>query len=429
MKTYIMVVLLGICLLGLPFTSSAALDWRIKWDETESFHTAKVYIFNPEDTLQSFTLEIGDVAQTSDSDPSAPYLIVGQDVSLRNIAPSERKIFDIIVYKDFDPQQALSTTMDARASQLGIEQHRQQMRVLGERYGTSSSREYPVEITKVEPVPRDGATNRLIYQSRRGYWITTLIDHDHIAEQLIRTGDRMGATYSSIQQAIYYYTQGSVQLTGEAAEIWETAFPELKTELTPTPYPYGDCMYFVTMVTSNLSAYSAGRSISVGDILASNNSSLSRVVAAEDLDFTVSPNTPTSKRTLRVYLMSQRGKPTEQSEYVQIINHSSQLEQVIRVGIAERYHACAIQEVIYYINGEISSLTIGKGLWDRLGGGGTGGIQPTPTQPVSGSQSICLGNPTTQPGKMAAMTFKNLIVLVGAVVPFGLFMRRKNPKD
>jgi hypothetical protein len=316
--------------------------------------------------------------------------------------------------------------MDAKASSSGIEQHRQQIRTLAERYGTSG-REYPVEVQKVVPVPRDGAANRLIYQSRRGYWITTLIDHDHIAEQLIRTGDRMGATYSSIQQAIYYYTQGSVQLTGEAANIWKTAFPELETELTPTPYPYGDCMHFVTVVTSNLSAYSAGRSISVGDILAAKNPSLPLVVAAEDLNFNVSPNTPDSKRTLRVYPMSQQGKPSQQSEYVKVINHSSQLEQAIRIGVAERYHPCAIQEVILYINGEIPSLTIGKGLWDRLSGGAK--PSPTPPVPTPGYQSVCLGNPTTRPGKMASMTFKNLAVLVGMVVPFGLIMRRKKRRD
>jgi hypothetical protein len=121
--------------------------------------------------------------------------------------------------------------------------------------------------------------------------------------------------------------------------------------------------------------------------------------------------------------MSQRGQPSEQSEYVKVIHHDSRIEQAIRIGNAEQYHACAIQDVIFYINGEVPSLTIGKGLWDRLGGG----TQPTPT-PTPGRRSLCLGDPTTQPlvgQSTAGMTFKNLIVLLGAVVPFSVLFRRK----
>lgn len=430
MKTYGTVLLVGICLLGIPLSSFAALDWRIQWDDTSSPYTAKVYIFNPEETLQSFTLETGDVAQTSDSDPYAPYLIIGQDRSLLNIAPSERKIFEIVVYMDLDPQQTLSTQADAKVSQLDTAQHQQQLRLLGEKYGVISSREYPVTIRGIEPVDREQRSgNRAIYKSQRGYWITTLIDHDHIAEQLIRTGNRMDASPTSIQQAIFYYTQGTSQLSGEAAAVWAAAFPELATAPKQTPYPYGDCLQFVTVVTSNLSYYSAGRAITIGDILAPNSPALATVVAAEDLSFNVSPNTSNSKRLLRVYLMSHQGIPSENSEYVRVINHSGQIEQAIRIGTAEHYHPCAIQEVIFYINHEVPSLTIGKGLWDRLGGG----TIPTPTPPpgpISGGYSVCLGNPIAQPmGRQASgMTMKNLAVLVGAVVPFGLFIRRKKQK-
>lgn len=423
MKTYVIIILLGICMFSVPLTGSAALEWHIRWD-VNSPHIAEVYIFNPEDTYQSFTLEIGDVAKTSASDPYAPYLIIGQDVSLLQIAPSERRIFKIVVYRDIDSEQTL-TAADAQASTFSSEKHRQELRILGEKYGTSEAREYPFSTLGIIPVIREEPReNRVIYRNKRGYWITTLVDHDHIAEQLIRTGDRMDAQYTSIQQAIFYYTQGNVQLTGEAAEVWATAFPELKTELSPTPYPYGDCIRFVTVVTTNLSYYASSRTITIGDILASNSPSLSPVVAAEDLYFSVSANTQSSKRLLRIYLMSQRGQPSEQSEYVRVIQHDSRIEQAIRIGNAEQYHACAIQDVIFYINGEVPSLTIGKGLWDRLGG-----TVPTPTPtPTSGRRSLCLGDPTTQPligQSTGGMTFKNLVVLLGVIVPFSVLFRRK----
>ena len=426
MKTYGTVVLLGICLLGIPFTSFATLDWRIQWDGVNSPHVASVYIFNPENTYQSFTLEVGDVTKTSDSDPYAPHLIIGQDISFLRIAPSERKIFDIVVYLDIDSERTLTTAANGKASVFGAEQHRQQVRILGEKYGKSESRIYPFAIQGIEPVIRDEPSeNRAIYRSERGYWILALIDHDHIAEQLIRTGDHMSARFDSIQQAIFYYTQENVQLTGEAQDVWENAFPELKISVSPTPSPYGDCLWFVTVVTSNLSYYSSSRAITVGDILAANNPALSPVVAAEDVNFSISPNTQQSKRVMRVYLMSQRGRPSEQSEYVSIINHNSQIEQAIRIGTAEQYHPCAIQDVIFYINHEVPSLTIGNGLWNRLGGT----LTPIPTS-APGRQSVCLGNPTVQPtGRQATgMTLKNLVVLVGAVVPVSLLFRRKGRK-
>jgi hypothetical protein len=423
MKTYVTVILLGICILA-PLASFAALDWNIRWDEANSPHTAKVYIFNPEDTFQTFTLEIGDIAKPDSADQYAPYLIIGQDVSLLQIAPSERRIFDIIVYRDIDSNRTLTTASNEKPAQLSSEKHQQELRILGKKYGGSKSREYPVAILGIQPVVREEPSeNRAIYRNKRGYWIVTIVDHDHIAEQLIRTGDQMGAQFGSIQQAIFYYTQGDVQLTDEALEVWETAFPELKAEVSPTPYPYGDCVYFVTVVTANLSYYAASRTITVGDILASSNPLLSPVVAAEDLNFSVSPNTQSSKRLLRVYLMSPRGQPSEQSEYVKIITHNSQIEQAIRIGTAEQYHACAIQDVIFYINHEVPSLTIGKGLWDRLGG-------TLPPVPTPGRPSVCLGNPTTQPlgGQTLGMTFKNLLVLIGAIVPFSVLFRRKRRK-
>lgn len=429
MKTYVMLILLGLCLVGIPGTSFAALEWRIEWDASVSPQTATVWIFNPEPTFQSFTLEIGDVARTSDDDPQAPYLIIGQNVAAFNIAPSERRKIPIVVYLDIDPQQttqAFSNPSSVKVSALETEQHRQQLRILVQRYGASNSRDYPV-VQGVVPVPRDGS-GRVIYKSKRGYWITSLIDHDHIAEQLIRTGDGMEASYNSIQQAIFYYTQGNVALSGEAADVWANAFPELTTEISPTPYPYGDCTNFVTVVTSNLSYSTAGRMISVGDVLAPANSSYAQVVAAEDVNYNLSPNTTSAKQVLRVYLMSQRGRPTEQTQYVRIVNHNTQIEQAIRVGTAEQYHPCAIQDVIFYMNNEVASLNLGQRLWARLGGG-TGSYTPVPTYPPKTTSGICVGNPTTQPtGRTAGMAFKNLTVLTGAVVPFSLIVRRKRRK-
>jgi hypothetical protein len=431
MKTYGTWIIIGLCVLGMPIVSEGALDWRIEWDEANSPHTARVFLFNPEPTMQSFMLEIGDIARTSDDDPYAPYLIVGQDVSLRNIPPSKREIFDIVVYRDIDTASLFSAPPATMASQLAYDQHQQQVRILGERYGAIESRHYPlVNILGIAPVPREESTqNRVVYRSSRGYWITALIDHDHIAEQIIRTGNRMGARYASIQQALYYYTQGNVQLTGQAADIWREAFPELAAQAAqPGPGQTGECVHFVTVVSQNISAYQSSRTITIGDILAPVDASLSPVVAAEDAAITVSANTPSSKRGLRVYVLSKRGQPSPQSEYGSVINHDSQIERVIRIGIAEQYHACAIQDVIWYLKNEVPTLTIGQSLWNRLGG--TGQVPtPTPAYPGTAPRSPCLGNPVVHPGSQqqaASMTLKNLAVIVGAVVPFGLVLRRKD---
>jgi len=438
MKIFVTILVIGVCLLGLPITSFAALDWRIEWNETNSPHTARVFIFNPEEAMQSFTLEIGDIARTSDEDPYAPYLIVGQDVSLANIPPSKREIFDIVVYQDVDTQGIFSAPPGAMASQGNYTQHQQQVRVLGERYGTIESRQYPmVEVMGISPVPRtsgggSSGQGRVIYKNNRGYWITTLIDHDHIAEQIIRTGDRLGATYTSIQQALFYYTQGTVQLSGEAAEVWREAFPELNAQATPPDggQQVGECINFVTVVSNNLSSYSASRAITVGDILAPADPGLAPVVAAEDTNFSVAGNTSDSKRALRVYFLSKRGQPSPQSEYVSIITHDSQIEQAIRIGVAEQHHSCAIQDVIWYLKNEVPNLTIGQALWDRLDGTSQ---NPAPTPPYSGgsSQSPCLGNPIVNPGSQqqaSNMTLKNLAVIIGAVVPLSVAVRKKQRK-
>lgn len=424
------ILLIGACLLWMPLTSFAALEWRIEWDETQSPHTAQVFIFNPDERLQSFTLEVGDIAKTADDDPAAPYLIVGQDVTLLNIPPSKREIFQIVVYQDIDTQGIYAVQSDAMASQAAYEQHRQQVRILTERYGTPESREYPM-VQGIEPVPRPGSEqNRVIYKSNRGYWITALIDHDYIAEQLIRTGDRLDADYESIQQALLYYTQASAQLSGEAAKIWREAFPELNAQATPG----GDqinpqqCVSFVTVVSTNMSYAAAPRTTTIGDILAPAETGLAPVIAAEDMDFSVSAGTQTSRRTLRVYLLSKRGQPSPQSEYVSVIDHDSQLERAIRIGRAENYHACAIQDVIWYARSEVPNLTTGQGLWDRLGGTSPTPA-PTPGYPGGAQQSPCLGNPVVYPGNQqqaSSMTLKNLALLLGTVVPFGLILRGGN---
>lgn len=435
MKTYCTILLIGLCLLGVPVISFAALDWHIRWDENYSPQTAKVYIFNPEYTNQGFSLEIGDVAKSIEADPKAPYLIVGQDVSLE-LHPSEREIFDIIVYQDIDPYQLYTSGSKGKMYTLTSENYR----ALGQRYGAPSgsvttSRQYPysAEAQKITPIGKDDeqqSGDHYTYQSGRGYWKIALTDHDHIIEQLIRTGDRLGASHRSIQEAILFYTQGNMYLSDEALQVWETAFPELSAvDVSPTP-PAGDCTRFVTVVTSNLSYYSSGRAITIGDILASNDKTLSPVVAAQDLNYSVSPNTSSSKRMLRVFLMSQRGQPTSQSEYVSIIGHDAQIEQAIRIGFAENYHPCAIQDVIFYINHEVAAPTTGRGLWERIGGTRppVPPVQPTP----GGRTSLCLGNPFTRSGGQqqvsANMTFKNLLALVGAVVPFSLIFRRKGRK-
>jgi hypothetical protein len=193
----------------------------------------------------------------------------------------------------------------------------------------------------------------------RGYWKIALTDHDYIIEHLIRTGDRLGASHRSIQEAILFYTQGNMYLSDQAIKVWETAFPELRAVDVSPPQPGGDCIRFVTFVTSNLSYYSSDKTITMGDILASTDKTLAPVVAARYLTYSVSPNTPSSKRMIG-YFDVQRGQPESQSEYVRIIGHHSQIEQAIRIGFAENYHSCAIQDVIFYINHEVAAPTTGS---------------------------------------------------------------------
>jgi len=425
MSKYITVIVIGLCLVGMGETGFAALDWHIRWDEVNAPNRAKVYIFNPENTQQTFGIEIGDVARTTDDDPYAPYLYIGQNKKVV-LSPSERKIFDIIVYQDMDSRQTLTMSTDSQASSSIFQQHEQELRILGEKYGEPKPRQYPVATLGIEPVVREEPNaNRATYKSKRGYWLMTLIDHDHIVEQIIRTGDGMGATFESIQDVILYYTQGNIVLAGEALNVWERAFPELRyVGTTPGTGTGVDCVQFVTVVTTNLSYYSAMHTITIGDVLASNDPSLSPVVAAEDVNLSVPPNTQTSKRSLRVYLMGRTGAPNPDSEYVKVITHNSQMEQAIRIGRAENYHACAIQDVIWYLNQQVPAPTTGKGLWDRIGGT----VVPPVTTP--GRPSLCLGSPTVQPGRQAGgTTFQNLLVVVGAVVPFSsLFRRRRGGK-
>lgn len=145
------------------------------------------------------------------------------------------------------------------------------------------------------------------------------------------------------------------------------------------------------------------------------------MVAAEDLSYTVSPETAGSKRLLKTLSMKRQGVPYEQSEYVSILSHDSQIERVIRIGIAENYDNCAIQDVVWYLNKEVTSLTpAGKALWDRVGG---------EVSKQEGGRS-CFG---AQPATVAELesapeNWKNLAVLFGAVVPFGVIFKRKGRK-
>ncbi len=422
MKKYGVIVLIWLCLAGIPVISYGALDWQIRWNESESLQIARVFIFNPESTNQPFSLEIGDIAEIADADPTAPQLIIGQDRSLR-LAPGERKIFDILVYQDIDPRHVYAPSQGGKTYQLSSDSYQ----VLQQYYDSpSSSRDYPVSIRAISPVPKPGAEpNRYTYRSGRGYWTSALVDHDHVIEQLIRTGDRIGALHNSIQQAVLFYTQGDMVLTDEALKVWQTAFPELQATPSATPVPNnGSCGLFVMAVSSNRTQYPVTRTIMIGDVLGASTKTLSTVVAAEDLRYSIPANTKNSKRLLRVFVMKKQGRPASESEYVNVINHHKELEQVIRIGQAGNDHPCAIQDVIWYVNKEVPSLTLGKALWNRLHG------KATPTPPRRGGQPTCLGGPYGRPLSLQgnATSWKNLIVLVGTVVPFSLVFRRKGRK-
>lgn len=404
MKNTIIAIVVGwACLAGL--TAEAALDWRIEWNETASPQTARVYIFNPERTRQTFSLETGDVAKITDEDDLSPQLIVGQDVSLL-LQPGERKIFDMLVYRDLDARQ-ISTKGEAALYQLSAESYR----ALNQ-YNDPSSRQYPISLMAITPVEREGtAGTRHIYRSGRGYWMISLSDHNHAAEQLIRTGNRLGALHASIQQAILFYTQGRIALMGEPLKVWQTAFPELSVTVV-TPTPIATCSTFVTFVASNNTQYASTRKLTIGDVLSPTNSATSAVVVAQDATYTVPANAQSSKFSVKVYLMSnKRTAPTSQTEYASITKHDTQLEQAIRIGTAENYACAAIQDVVYYINREVSAPTTGKQLWTRL----------------NNTTNVCKRSTCFQPCKPTSQYsgLMNLGLLIGAVVPIGMIFRRK----
>lgn len=403
-NTMIAIVVGWACLMGL--TAEAALDWRIEWNETASPQTARVYIFNPERTRQSFSLETGDVAKITDEDDLSPQLIIGQDISLL-LQPGERKIFDMLIYRDLDARQ-ISTKGDVALYQLSVESYR----TLNQ-YNDPSSRQYPVSLMAITPVEREGtADTRHIYRSGRGYWMISLSDHNHAAEQLIRTGNRLGALHASIQQAILFYTQGRIALTGEALKVWQTAFPELSVTPIVTPTPATGCSTFVTFVASNYTQYASTRKVTIGDVLSPRDRMTSAVVVAQDATYTVPANAQSSKFSVKAYLMSNKlTAPTTQTEYVSITKHDTDLEKAIRIGTAENYACVAIQDVVYYINHEVATPTTGKQLWDRL----------------KNTTNTCKRSTCFQPCKPTSQYsgLMNLGLLIGTVVPIGMIFRRK----
>lgn len=414
MKTTIISLLIGCCVLIGAAPLHAALDWRIEWSDASSPQTARVYIFNPEATTQTFSLEIGDMAKIADGE-DAPLLIVGQDVSLA-LSPSERKIFDIIVYQDIDPAH-----LYAIAGGTTYHLSKASYQALSQRYDLGGAgRQYPVSIMKIEPTERAGATQnaRYIYRSGRGYWTIALTDHNQVAEHIIRTGNNLNAQHVNIQQAILYYTHGNTQLSTEAVKIWQTAFPELISAVaTPTSLP--DCLSFITYSASNPSQYASQRKISIGDVLGSSDASLSRVVAAEEVTYTVPANAQASKYTVKVFQMSLRGQSSAQSEYVSIIKHDAKIENAIRIGTAENYRPCAIQDVIYYLNREVSSLTTGATLWQRLNG---------KTGQTNTGQRTCFGGRVNTNASARYSSFGQLFLVLAVVVPVSVFFRRKDGK-
>ncbi|PID59103.1 hypothetical protein CSB45_01470 [candidate division KSB3 bacterium] len=411
MKRYVMIALAGVCVFGFFGLSEAALDWQIRWNDTESPQVAKVYIFNPESTDQSFSLEIGDVAKTSNTGPYAPYLIIGQDVSLR-LEPGERKIFDIIVYQDIDPD-GIYAVRDAVPHSLSPQAYQI---LLSGRPASDNSRQsqYPIDSRGISPVPRYGQEeSEYNYRHERGYWKLILVDHDHVAEQLIRTGNRTGGGHRSIQQAILFYTQGSVALSQEAEEVFYTAFPEIDRSV-PQPQ-FASCTCYVTL---SLPAAASVPSVMTGAVLGPRDQGLTTVVAADDIAY----NAPgsTKKKLLHVFLMKKMGVPYESSEYVRFIRQDSQIERMIRIGKAESYSNCAIQDVIWYMNKEVTALTEGQLLWKRVG----------KTDSKQRTGHACFGAQTAKFAELGAkpQNWKNVALLLGMVVPFGLIFQRKGRK-
>ncbi|GAK51993.1 hypothetical protein U14_03239 [Candidatus Moduliflexus flocculans] len=404
MKKTIIAMIVGCCVLAVGPIADAALDWRIEWNNASSPQTARVYIFNPERTLQTFSLEAGDVAKITDDDQLSPQLIVGQDIHI-SLNPGERRIFDMLVYQDIDARQ-ISTKGGGQTYLLSQESYH----VLNQ-YNDPSSRQYPVTIRAITPVEREGAKgNQYVYRSGRGYWMISLADHNHVAEQLIRTGNRMGALHASIQQAILFYTQGNVQLTTEALKVWRAAFPELAPQAIATPTP--SCPTFVTFVASNTTQYSSSRKLAIGDVLSPKDRTSATVVMAEDLAYSVPANGQATK-SVKTFLMSRTAVPTSQTQYDSITKHDGQSERAIRIGFAENYSCDAIQDVVYYINRQVSTPTTGRLLWERLNKGSNSGCtRSTCFQPCVKSQT-----------QYSALM--NLGLVVGAVLPMGLIVRRK----
>jgi len=404
MKKTIIAIVVGWCLFAATLAAEAALDWRIEWNDASSPQTARVYIFNPERTRQTFSLETGDVAKITDDDQLSPQLIVGQDISLV-LNPGERKIFDMLVFQDIDPRQ-LSTQGGGQTYLLSQESYY----VLNQ-YNDPSSRQYPVMIQAITPVEREGAQgNQYVYRSGRGYWMISLADHNHVAEQLIRTGNRMGALHASIQQTILFYTQGNVRLTAESLKVWQAAFPELTPQVV-TP-PVTGCPAFITFVAWNNTQYSSSRKLAIGDVLTAKDRMSADVVVGEDLAYSVPANGQTTK-SIKAFLTSKTSVPTSQTQYESITKHDGQSERAIRIGFAENYQCAAIQDVIYYINRQVPTPTTGKQLWDRIKGDGSSGCTPTCFKPCPRAQT------------QYSSSLINVGLIIGVVVPIGLIFRRK----
>jgi len=390
----------------LPTEAQAVIDWHLEWHKGDDH--AQLFVFNPESQEQSFVLETGDRVRLDnvevldlaldtillDDIVKSFDLLIGEDVRFK-LSPRGRKTrLEVTVY-----------LLDE--SILGGSTFQSQPQIQGQPQGQPSTR----AIVPTPRVPTAPTVPALIYRK--------VIDHEYDAEQLIRTGQKLGSLYLDVQEVLLFLFQRITTLSPGAQAIWEAAFPELSTAAQPITPPTTTEALLVTFLASNQTFVTREVALNPGDILEPQDPQFPRVVVGEAISFLVPANTPSYTQLVRAYRLTSAGPvPTQNTLYLNVISHDTRLEHAIQIGNEEGFSSSAIQNVVLYITEGAPLAGEGAALWQRIASG-----QPFP--PPSGSRGIsaCFGpflSSTT-----AYSTGANLIFLAGVMVPLRTLVKRR----
>jgi hypothetical protein len=382
----------------LPFQAQAVIDWHLEWHKGDDY--AELFVFNPESQEQSLVLETGDRVRLDN--------ITALNIALEGVILDDFiKTFDLLIGEDV----RFKLPPHARRSKMQVTVYLVDNAALGNT-GLQSSQTQIQNGTSsraLVPTPRDSTMPLLIYRK--------VIDHEYDAEQLIRTGQKLGSGYFDVQDVLLYLFQRTQTLTVGAQPIWDASFPELRAP-EPTPLPSANLV--VTYVASNRTASPRDVSIKIGDILEPADNQYGRVIAGEDINFIVNPYTESYTQLIAVYELRNIGvTPTQNTVYTAIVGHDDQLARIIQIGTNEGFSSAAIQNVIFNRTMGLPLDSEGQALAQRLGtgGGGGGGGQPGPS---SGCFSPFLSHTT-----YSYSTGANLIMLAGILIPLQFIAKRR----